>query len=88
LRVLHTAVTVAPSALAICTAHVPTPPAAPLIRILCPAFNRPASRSPCSATTPHGVAAASSNERLLGLGASRFAGTATYSANAPEGASP
>ena len=36
-RVLQTAVTSAPNAFAICTAKVPTPPDAPLIRTFCPA---------------------------------------------------
>jgi hypothetical protein len=39
--VLHTPVTSAPSALAICTAKVPMPPEAPLIRTLCPARTPP-----------------------------------------------
>src|SRR5438046_9869674 len=37
--VLHTPVTSAPKVLAICTANVPTPPAAPLIRDLLPGLN-------------------------------------------------
>ena len=36
--VLHTPVTSAPNALAICTANVPTPPAAPMINTFCPGF--------------------------------------------------
>ena len=40
LRVLHTPVTSAPSAAAIWTAYVPTPPAAPLTSTRCPARHR------------------------------------------------
>jgi hypothetical protein len=39
--VLHTPVTSAPKDLAICTANVPTPPDAPMIRTLCPGSIRP-----------------------------------------------
>src|SRR5450759_2156166 len=48
-RVLQTPVTSAPSAFAICTANVPTPPDAPMTRTFCPARSCPQSRSPCSA---------------------------------------
>jgi hypothetical protein len=66
--VLHTPVTCAPNALAICTANVPTPPDAPLIRTLCPAWIRPLSRSACKAVKPAtGTAAACSKVRLAGL---------------------
>jgi len=40
-RVLHTAVTCASKNLAICTAKVPTPPAAPLIKIFLSRLNMP-----------------------------------------------
>jgi len=53
-----TAVTWAPSAFAIWTAQVPTPPEAPLIKTFWPGCSPPASRSPCSAAAAHGTAAA------------------------------
>ena len=49
--VLHTPVTSAPNALAICTANVPTPPDAPLTSTLCPGWTCPLSRSACNAVT-------------------------------------
>src|SRR6266542_4292817 len=59
LRVLHTPVTSAPSAAAICTAYVPTPPAAPLTSTRCPARTAPTSRIPRRAVVPAiGTAAA------------------------------
>src|SRR5207249_6891994 len=42
--VLHTPVTFAANDFAICTANVPTPPAAPLIKTFCPCRIRPLSR--------------------------------------------
>ena len=54
LRVLHTPVTSAPSAAAIWTAYVPTPPAAPLTSTRCPARTAPASRIPRRAVAPAG----------------------------------
>jgi hypothetical protein len=39
--VLHTPVTAALKDLAICTANVPTPPDAPMIRTFCPGSIRP-----------------------------------------------
>ena len=69
--VLHTPVTSAPSAFAICTANVPTPPPAPTISTFCPGRTFALSRSAWRAVTPEiGTAAASSNERLSGLGTS------------------
>src|SRR5215210_3756686 len=50
LPVLQTPVTCAPSALAICTANVPTPPEAPMTSTLWPAWTCPLSRRAC-----HGV---------------------------------
>ena len=84
-RVLQTPVTSAPSAFAICTANVPTPPAAPLTRTRCPASSRPLSRRAWSAVTPaSGIAAACSNVRPAGFAARTFFGPAhTYSASAP-----
>src|SRR5258705_192764 len=65
---LQTPVTSAPNDLANCTANVPTPPAAPLIRTRCPGWIRPQSRRPCSAVNPaRGAAAASSNETFAVL---------------------
>src|SRR3990172_12596209 len=68
LRPLHTPVTSAPRDLASCTAKVPTPPDAPLIRIFCPAWICPKSRRPCKAVHPTiGVAAAASKDTLAGF---------------------
>ena len=82
--VLHTPVTSASNALAICTAKVPTPPDAPTISTLCPAWTRPWSRTACRAVSPEiGTAAACSKDRFAGLGASLSVPTAAYSANEP-----
>jgi hypothetical protein len=83
--VLHTPVTSAPSDLAICTANVPTPPEAPLMRTFCPGRTLPLSRSPCSAVmAATGTAAACPKLRFDGFGTSaRSSRTATYSAKAP-----
>src|SRR6266508_1958213 len=67
--VLHTPVTWAPSALAIWTANVPTPPDAPLTRTFCPGCTWAASRSACRA--PHaavGTPAACSKVIVGGFG--------------------
>ena len=67
LRVLQTPVTLAPSAFAICTANVPTPPEAPLISTFVPAPTPPARR-PCSAViAATGTAAACSKLIVRGL---------------------
>ena len=50
-RALQTPVTSAPSAAAIWTANVPTPPAAPFTRTRCPGWTLPRSRIACSAVT-------------------------------------
>ena len=68
LRAADTPVTSAPNALAICTANVPTPPDAPLIRTFWPGRTLPSSRRSCRAVvadTP--TAAACSNVRLAGF---------------------
>src|SRR5437899_6372315 len=63
--VLHTPVTFAANDFAICTANVPTPPAAPLIKTFCPCRIRPLSRRPCSAVSAAtGADAAWSNVTL------------------------
>src|SRR5215468_2841145 len=81
---LHTPVTLAPDALAICTAKDPTPPAAPMTITCCPGCTRPLSRTACTAVTPEmGTAAACSKDRLTGLHARRFSRAAAYSANEP-----
>ena len=70
LAVLHTPVTSAPSALAIWTANVPTPPDAPMTSTVWPGCTF-ALRTAWSAVTPEmGAAAACSKERFAGLGAS------------------
>src|ERR687897_1406427 len=84
LRVLPTPVTSAPSALAICTANVPTPPDAPLISTRVPGPTLPTSRMAISAVTPDMTdAAASSKLSLPGFSMSWDAGATVYSANAP-----
>ena len=81
LLVLQTPVTSAPIAFAICTAKVPTPPEAPMISTFSPAWTRPWSRTACRAVDPEtGTAAACSNERFVGFGASLAGRTAAYSA--------
>src|SRR5712692_3914130 len=82
--VLHTPVTSAPKDLAICTANVPTPPPAPLIRTFCPGRIFPLSRRPCNAVRPAtGTEAACSNVTLLGLVTNADSRVHTYSARAP-----
>src|SRR5260370_6451826 len=88
--VLHTPVTCAPNDLAICTANVPTPPAAPLIKTFCPGRICPLSRRPCNAVSAAtGAEAACSNVTLSGFMTNAdFAPDAdsevhAYSANAP-----
>ena len=81
---LHTAVTSAPSAFAICTANVPTPPAAPLTRTCCPGSRRPWSRSAWRAVQPAmGTAAACSKVTSGGFTAKSSSVPRTYSAKAP-----
>ncbi|MGZ4665668.1 MAG: hypothetical protein ACXV5Q_11660, partial [Frankiaceae bacterium] len=71
--------TSAPSAVAIWTANVPTPPAAPLTSTRCPGRTAPTSRIPRSAVAPAiGTAAACSNVRLTGLGTSLSASVQAY----------
>src|SRR5215471_12797026 len=82
--VLHTPVTSAPNDLAICTANVPTPPAAPLIKTSCPGWICPLSRSPCNAVNAAtGAEAACSNVTLGGFKANVDSGAHAYSAKAP-----
>ena len=84
LPVPHTPVTSAPSALAIWTAMVPTPPEAPLTRTRVPALTRATSRTATRAASPHITdAAASVNESPAGFLASWAAGAAAYCAKAP-----
>lgn len=67
-RVLHTPVTFAPNHFTICTANVPTPPAAPFSRTFYPASIRALSRRPCNAVSAAiGAEAACSNATLSGL---------------------
>src|SRR6516162_9267814 len=82
--VLHTPVTAAPNDLAICTANVPTPPAAPLIKTLCPFLILPLPRSPCSAVNAAtGEEAACSYVTLSGFRNNVDSGAHAYSAKAP-----
>src|SRR5919107_1176018 len=70
LPVLSTPVTSAPYNLASCTANVPAPPPAPLIKTFCPGWTCPLSRIPCRAITAAcGMAATSSNVILAGFSA-------------------
>src|SRR5918996_617298 len=86
-RVLHTPVTSAPRALAICTASVPTPPDAPLMRTVVPGLTWPTSRMAIMAVRPDMTdAAASLNESVAGFSMSRDAGATVNSANVPWGA--
>src|SRR4030065_379787 len=72
--VLHTPVTSAPSAFAICTANVPTPPDAPLIRTFCTGRTCPLSRRPWRAVTAGpGAAAAPSHRHVRRLRDDRLA---------------
>ena len=87
--VLQTPVTSAPYHFAICTANVPTPPDAPMIRTFCPGRISPASRRPCRAVTPaRGTPAACWKVRLAGLNARSFSGADTYSAKPPDPTKP
>src|SRR5215472_14813306 len=82
--VLHTPVTSAPKDFAICTAKVPTPPAAPLIKTVCPAWIRPLSRSPCNAVSAAiGTEAACSNVTFSGFITNAASEAHVYSAKAP-----
>ena len=84
LRVLHTPVTSAPNALAICTANVPTPPDAPVTSTVCPGCTCAMSRRACSAVIPDvGTVAACSIVSLSGLRTSWSAGTDAYCASVP-----
>ena len=81
---LHTPVTSAPSARAICTANVPTPPPAPITATVCPVSTRAMSRRACRAVAADvGTTAACSNVRLAGFGASVSSCPRAYSAKAP-----
>ncbi len=88
-RVLQTAATLAPNARASCTANVPTPPDAPLTSTVWPDSIRPMSRRASSAVmAAAGIAAASSYDRVLGLGVKRLSLTVVYSAKPPSRNSP
>src|SRR5215471_15884910 len=82
--VLQTPVTLAPNDLASCTANVPTPPAAPLIKTLCPGWMCPLSRRPCNAVSAAaGTEAACSNVTLAGFRTNADSEVDAYSARAP-----
>src|ERR1035438_5364851 len=82
--VLHTPVASAPNHLAICTASVPTPPAAPLIKTFWPGLICPLSRRPCNAVkTATGTEAACSNVMFSGFTTNADSEVHTYSAKAP-----
>ena len=82
---LHTPVTSAPRAFAICTANVPTPPDAPFTSTFWPGLTCALSRNACSAVTAAtGTPAACANVRFAGFGTSALpCVTLTYSAKAP-----
>ena len=80
----QTPVTSAPSTLAICTANVPMPPPAPVIKTFWPGRTPATSRSARRAVSPDiGTAAASSNVSPAGFGTSWPAVAAATSAKAP-----
>src|SRR5271157_2785438 len=82
--VLHMPVTAAPDDLAICTANVPAPPAAPLIKTFCLDRICPLSRRPCNAVRPAtDTAAACSNVTLPGFVTNDDSEVRAYSAKAP-----
>ncbi len=81
---LATPVTSAPHAFAICTAHGPTLPEAPLTSTLWPGWIPPRACRPWMARiAPCGTVAASSGVIPGGIGANARSGAATYSPNAP-----
>jgi hypothetical protein len=66
--VLQTPVTSAPNDRAICTPNVPTPPAAPLIKTLCPGWIRPFRGEPAMRwVLPSRPTAACSNAKASGF---------------------
>src|SRR3954452_925352 len=76
--------TYAPDSRASCVTIVPTAPAAPCARTLCPARRRPWSNSPCHAVRPEiGRLAPTVNSTSPGSGARLRASIATYSARVP-----
>src|SRR3954452_24788142 len=76
--------TYAPASRASCVTIVPTAPAAPCARTLCPALSRPWSNSPCHAVRPEiGKLAPTVNSTSPGSGARLRASIATYSARVP-----
>src|ERR671919_112637 len=76
--------TYAPASRASCVTIVPTAPAAPCARTLCPAWSRPCSNSPCHAVRPEiGRLAPTVKSTSPGSGARLRASTATYSARVP-----
>ena len=80
---LHTAVTRAPRALAICTAKWPTPVQAPFTRTRFP-WTEPHRQNPSSTVSAAvGSAAACSKLSPCGIGCTRLAGTTSRSACAP-----
>src|SRR6266571_7062489 len=82
--VLQTPVTSAPNDLATCTANVPTPPAAPLIKTFWPGWICPLSRRPCNAVhAATDTEAACSNVTLLGFVTNTDREAQAYSAKAP-----
>src|SRR5919112_3386526 len=85
-RVLHTPVTSAPSDLATCTANVPTPPDAPLIKTRVPGPTLPRVRIAASAVRPDITdAAASSKLSPCGFARRLVAGTAGRPPKVPRG---
>src|SRR5690348_7286644 len=83
-RELHTPVTSAPNDLAICTAKVPTPPDAPLIRTFWPGWTFARSRRACRAVrAATGKEAACWNVNWLGILANARSNGQAYSAREP-----
>ncbi len=80
--VLHTPVTSAPSSLAICTANVPTPPEAPMIKNFLPGLDFADIAQDLEARSGRQTAQPrpASKVRLAGFSASLSSATQTYSA--------
>jgi hypothetical protein len=80
---LHTPVTCAPRALAICTAYVPVPPPAPMTITRRPAVISPAFTACNAVWSETGTAAACAKDTLAGLRARRLSSATASSAYEP-----
>jgi hypothetical protein len=73
-------ITVIPRILAICTAAVPTEPAAPCTSSVSPSLTPSVSSASSAVCTPDVSPPATSHGTAAGLGATSVSGTTTYSA--------